>query len=58
MEAAVNKVWGENLVAVVKIPPTQDSGIAESILEGINNVDSDMLWLSIGLGRPSSPKHN
>ena len=56
MEAAVNKVWGENLVAVIKIPPTQDSGIAESILEGINNVDSDMLWLSIGLGKTLQAK--
>ncbi|MBF82359.1 MAG: hypothetical protein CL522_03035 [Actinobacteria bacterium] len=51
MEATVNKVWGDNLVAVVRIPPTQNSGIAESILEGIGNVDSDMLWLSIGLGK-------
>ena len=56
MEATVSKVWGENLVAVVRIPPTQDSDIAESILEGIGNVDSDMLWLSIGLGKTLQAK--
>ena len=56
MEATVSKVWGENLVAVVRIPPTQDSDIAESILEGIGNADSDMLWLSIGLGKTLQAK--
>ena len=56
MESIASKVWGDSLVAVVKIPTSQESGIAESILEEIDDVESDILWLSIGLGKTLQSK--
>ena len=56
MESLVQSVWGESLLAVIKIPTTQEFGIAESILEETKNVDSDILWLSIGLGKTLQAK--
>ncbi len=56
MESLVQEVWGDNLLSVVKIPPTQESGIADRILEEISGVDSDILWLSIGLGQTLQSK--
>ncbi len=56
MESMVSEVWGDSLISVVRIPASQESGIAESILEEIGNVESDILWLSIGLGRTLQSK--
>ena len=54
--AQAQRVWGENLKKVVQL----DFGnlTSENIIEEINDVDVDVLWLSIGLDRTIEVKRS
>ena len=55
-ESLMREVWGSNLLSVVRVPSSQESKIADYILDEINSYDPDILFLSIGLSQTLQSK--
>ena len=56
MESLMREVWGSNLLSVVRVSPSQESEIADYVLNEINSYDPDILFLSLSLSQTLQSK--
>ena len=56
MESLMREVWGSNLLSVIRVPSSQESEIADYVLNEINSYDPDILFLSLGLSQTLQSK--